>query len=67
MKVARITGGEYHYAGTAEQLRSAYQNLGSTLQVQKRERELAGLSASLAALMAVFSAGLSVDWGQTVG
>ena len=42
MKVARITGGEYHYAGTAKQLRSAYQKLGPTLQVQKREAELSG-------------------------
>ncbi len=66
-EVARITGGEYHYAGTAEQLRSVYQNLGSTLQVQKRETELSGLLALLAAVMAVAAAGLSVVWGPRVG
>ena len=66
-EVARVTGGEYHYAGTAEQLRSVYQNLGSTLQVQKRETELAGLLALLAAVMAVVAAGLSVVWGPRVG
>ena len=66
-EVARITGGDYHYAGTAEQLRSVYQNLSSTLQVQKRETELAGLLALLAALMAVVAAGLSVAWGPRVG
>lgn len=66
-EVARITGGEYHYAGTAEQLRSVYQNLGSTLQVQKRETELSGLLALLAALMAVVAAGLSLVWGPRVG
>ena len=60
MKVARLTGGEYHYAGTAEQLRSAYQKLGSTLQVQEREAELSGLLASLAAVIAVVGAALSV-------
>jgi Ca-activated chloride channel family protein len=27
-EVARMTGGEYHYAGTAEDLRTVYQNLG---------------------------------------
>lgn len=66
-EVARITGGEYHYAGTAEQLRSVYQNLGSTLQVQKRETELSGLLALLAAVMAIAAAGLSVVWGPRVG
>jgi Ca-activated chloride channel family protein len=66
-EVARITGGEYHYAGTAEQLRSVYQNLGSTLQVQKRETELSGLLALLAAMMAVVAAGFSVVWGPRVG
>ena len=65
-EVARMTGGEYHYAGTAEQLRSVYQNLGSTLQVQKRETELSGLLALLAAVIAVVAAGLSVVWGQRV-
>jgi len=66
-EVARITGGDYHYAGTAEQLRSVYQNLGSTLQVQKRETELSGLLALLAAVIAVVAAGLSVVWGPRVG
>ena len=44
-EVARMTGGEYHHAGTAEKLRSVYQNLGSRLQVQTRETELAALLA----------------------
>jgi len=42
VKVARITGGEYHYAGTAEQLRSDYQNLGSTPQVQNAKPNYRG-------------------------
>jgi Ca-activated chloride channel family protein len=66
-EVARITGGEYFYAGTAEQLRSVYQNLGSTLQVQKRETELSGLLALLAAVMALTATGLSVAWFRPVG
>src|SRR6185369_7393569 len=48
-EVARMTGGEYHYAGTAEKLRSVYENLGSRLQVQTREIELAGPLALVAA------------------
>ena len=61
-EVARMTGGEYHYAGTAEKLRSVYENLGSRLQVQTRETEVSGLLAILAALVAVIAAGLSVVW-----
>ena len=61
-EVARMTGGEYHHAGTAESLRSVYRNLGSRLQVQARETELTGVLALLSALLAVAAAGLSVLW-----
>ncbi len=61
-EVARMTGGEYHYAGTAEKLRSVYGSLGSTLQVQTRETELAGLLSMAAALLAITGAALSLVW-----
>ncbi len=61
-EVARMTGGEYHYAGTAEKLRSVYENLGTQLQVHKRETELSGLLALVAALVALTGAVLSVAW-----
>jgi Ca-activated chloride channel homolog len=61
-EVARMTEGEYHHAGTAEKLRSVYQNLGSRLQVQTRETEVAGPLAALAALLALAAAVLSVRW-----
>jgi Ca-activated chloride channel family protein len=61
-EVARMTGGEYHYAGTAEKLRTVYQNLGSRLQVQTRETELSGLLALAAAVVALTGAALSVLW-----
>ena len=61
-EVARMTGGEYHYAGTAEKLRSVYENLGSRLQVQTRETELSGLLALISAMLALAAAGLSVLW-----
>lgn len=61
-EVARMTEGEYHYAGTAEKLRAVYEGLGSRLQVETRETEVAGPLALLAALIAVAAAGLSVLW-----
>ena len=61
-EVARMTGGEYHHAGTAEKLRSVYQNLGSRLQVQTRETELAPLLALVAAILVLAAAALSVLW-----
>ncbi len=61
-EVARMTGGEYHHAGTAEKLRSVYQNLGTQLQVQTRETEVTALFAAAAALLALASALLSTLW-----
>jgi Ca-activated chloride channel homolog len=60
--VAQMTGGEYHHAGTAEALRSVYQNLGSRLQVSRRDTELTALLAGAAALLLLAGAGLSVLW-----
>ena len=61
-EVARMTGGEYHHAGTAEALRSVYQQLGSRLQAQTRDTELTALLAWLAALLIVAGSALSLRW-----
>jgi Ca-activated chloride channel family protein len=61
-EVARMTGGEYHHAGTAENLRSVYQNLGSRLQVQTRETELTAVLAIVAAILVLAAACLSLRW-----
>jgi Ca-activated chloride channel family protein len=61
-EVARMTGGEYHRAATAEALRGVYQQLGSRVQTQTRDTELTALFALLAALLLVAGAGLSVLW-----
>ncbi len=61
-EVARSTGGEYHHAGTVEELRSVYQQLGSRLQIQTRETELTSLLAVLGALLVVVAASLSLLW-----
>ena len=61
-EVARMTGGEYHHAGTAEKLRSVYENLGSRVQVLTRETELAGVLALISAMVALAAATLSLLW-----
>ena len=61
-EVARMTGGEYHHAGTAEMLRSVYQNLGSRLQVQERETELTAALAMVAAMLMLAAVLLSLLW-----
>jgi len=61
-EVARMTGGEYHHAGTAETLRSVYENLGSRVQIVSRETELTGLLTLLSAVMAMAAAALSLLW-----
>jgi Ca-activated chloride channel family protein len=61
-EVARMTAGEYYHAGTAEDLRSVYQQLGSRLQIQTRDTELTGLLAMVAAILIVAGSSLSVLW-----
>jgi Ca-activated chloride channel homolog len=61
-EVARMTGGEYYHAGTAEDLRSVYQKLGSRLQIRTRDTELTGLLAMLAAILIAAASSLSVLW-----
>ena len=61
-EVARMTGGEYYHAGTAEDLRSVYQTLGSRLQTRTRETELTGVLAMVAAILLVAGSALSVLW-----
>jgi Ca-activated chloride channel family protein len=65
-EVARMTGGEYHHAGTAEELRSVYQDLGSRLQVQTRETEITAVLALVAGIVVLAAASLSLLWfGRT--
>ncbi|MGJ7492260.1 VWA domain-containing protein [Variovorax sp. ZT4R33] len=61
-EVARMTGGEYHHAGSAEALRTVYERLGSRLQVTTRETELSAVLALLSAVVAMAAAALSLLW-----
>ena len=65
-EVARMTGGEYHHAGTAEALRSVYENLGSRVQVQTRETEVTALLALLSAVLALTAGVCSLVWFRRV-
>ena len=60
--VALQTQAEYFYAGSAETLKSVYQKLSSRLTVEKKETEVSGLLALVAAVLAITSAGLSLLW-----
>jgi Ca-activated chloride channel homolog len=60
--IARATQAEYFYAGTAADLKKVYETLSSRLAVEKKETEISGLMALLAAALAVLSAGLSLAW-----
>jgi Ca-activated chloride channel family protein len=64
--VARDTQGEYFYAGTAENLKQVYETLSTRLTVEKKETEVAGLLALVAALLVLLSAGLSLFWFNRV-
>ena len=60
--IARATQAEYFYAGTASDLKKVYKALSSRLAVEKKETEISGLLALLAAALSLLSAGLSLLW-----
>ena len=60
--IARNTQAEYFYAGTAGDLKKVYESLSSRLTVVKKETEISGLLALVAATFALLSAGLSLAW-----
>ncbi len=61
-QIAQKTSAEYFYAGSAQDLKKVYETLSTRLTVEKKETEVSGLLALLAAALAVLSAGLSVLW-----
>jgi len=60
--IATKTNAEYFYAGTAENLKKVYNTLSSRLTVEKKETEISGLLALVAAALSLISAGLSLLW-----
>jgi Ca-activated chloride channel family protein len=66
-EVARLTGGEYHHAATAEALATVYRNLGSRVQLRRSDTELGALLALLAAGLVAVAGGLSLLWFRRLG
>jgi Ca-activated chloride channel family protein len=64
--IAKITGAEYFYAGTAPDLKKVYQSLNSRFVMEKKETEITALFAAAAALAALISALLSLLWFNRV-
>ncbi|NMM05954.1 VWA domain-containing protein [Polaromonas sp.] len=60
--IARATQAEYFYAGTATDLKKVYETLSSRLAVEKKETEISGLLALVAAALGLLSAALSLLW-----
>jgi len=61
-QIANKSAAEYFYAGTAQDLKKVYEHLSTRLTVEKKETEVSGLLALLAAALALAAAGLSVWW-----
>ena len=60
--IARNTQAEYFYAGTATDLKKVYKALSSRLTLVKKETEISGIVALVAAAFALLSASLSLLW-----
>lgn len=60
--VAAITGAEYFYAGTADDLKKVYQNLQSKIGLEKRDTEVGAIFSALTALLVVLATVLSMLW-----
>ena len=64
--VANRTAADYFYAGTSTDLTKVYEKLSSRISTEKKETEISGLLALLAAVLTLISASLSVLWFNRV-
>jgi Ca-activated chloride channel homolog len=64
--VASRTAADYFYAGTSTDLTKVYEKLSSRISTEKKETEISGLLALLAAMLTLISASLSVLWFNRV-
>jgi len=61
-EVARITGGRYAAAPTAERLQQVYRDLGSRLGTRREEREVTVAFAGAGVVLLLVASGLSLAW-----
>ncbi|HEU4345748.1 MAG TPA: VWA domain-containing protein [Candidatus Binatia bacterium] len=60
--IAKMTHGEYFYAGTATDLKKVYESLNARLVLEKKDMEVSALFSAVAAVTALVSALLSLLW-----
>jgi Ca-activated chloride channel homolog len=60
--IAKMTHGEYFYAGTATDLKKVYESLNARLVLEKKDMEISALFAAAAAIVMLVSASLSLLW-----
>jgi Ca-activated chloride channel family protein len=60
--IAKMTHGEYFYAGTATDLKKVYESLNARLVLEKKDMEISALFSAAAAVAALVSAVLSLLW-----
>jgi Ca-activated chloride channel family protein len=61
-QIANRTAAEYFYAGSAADLKKVYNTLSSKLAVEKKETEISGIFALIAAAFALVAGALSLAW-----
>jgi Ca-activated chloride channel homolog len=60
--IAKMTHGEYFYAGSATDLEKVYESLNARLVLETKDMEISALFSAAAALAALVSAALSLLW-----
>jgi Ca-activated chloride channel family protein len=60
--IAKMTHGEYFYAGSATDLKKVYESLNARLVLEKNDMEISSLFSAAAAVAALVSALLSLLW-----
>ena len=61
-EVARITGGRYAAAPTAERLKEVYRDLGSRIGTRREKREVTAAFAGVGVVFLLVASGLSLAW-----
>jgi Ca-activated chloride channel family protein len=65
--IALATSAEYFHAGSGADLKKVYETLNAKYVLEKKETEVSALLCTLAALLIVVAAWLSVSWFGRVG
>jgi Ca-activated chloride channel family protein len=65
-KIAETTQGEYYFAATAADLKKIYQNLSTSLVLERKETEITALFSAAAALLMLAAALLSLLWHHRI-